>query len=109
MAKPKDRIYVEHILEAIALIEGFVAGKTLDDFERNPMLNSAVIRQLEVIGEAAKRLSEDFKSERNHLPWRRITGMRDFLIHEYLEIDLEIVWRTAMEDIEELKLALQAI
>jgi uncharacterized protein with HEPN domain len=109
MAKPKDRIYVEHILEAIALIEGFVAGKTLDDFQRVPMLNSAVIRQLEIIGEAAKRLSEDFKSERTHLPWRRITGMRDFLIHDYLEIDLEIVWRTATEDIEELKLALQAI
>ena len=73
------------------------------------MLNSAVIRQLEIIGEAAKRLSEDFKSERNHLPWRRITGIRDFLIHDYLEIDLEIVWRTATEDIEELKLSFRTI
>src|SRR5437667_387503 len=106
MVKPSDQIYIDHILEAIALIEGFVAGKTLEEFQRDPMLNSAVIRQLEIIGEAAKRLSEELKDELERLPWRRITGMRDFLIHDYMAVDLEIVWQAASEDIKELKRAL---
>ena len=82
MAKPKDQIYIDHILESIILVEQFISGKDLSEFKSNPMLNSAVTRQLEIIGEAAKRLSEEFKEEFSRLNWRRITGMRDFLIHE---------------------------
>ena len=107
MVKARDQIYIDHVLEAIGLIEGFVAGKTLADFQQNTMLNSAVIRQLEIIGEAAKRLSEQLKNELGYLPWRRITGMRDFLIHDYIDVDLEIVWKAATEEIRELKRALE--
>ncbi len=106
MANPKDQTYIDHILGAIALIEKFIDGRTLAGFQEDPMLNSAVTRQLEIIGEAAKRLSQELKDKSGHLPWRRITGMRDFLIHDYIDVDLEIVWKTATEDIKELKLAL---
>jgi uncharacterized protein with HEPN domain len=107
MATAKDKIYIEHIFEAIQLIEDFIAGKTLTEFEADPMLHSAVTRQIEIIGEAAKRLSEEYKDTLGHLPWRRITGMRDFLIHDYIDVDLEIVWKAATEDIKELKRALE--
>jgi uncharacterized protein with HEPN domain len=106
MDKVGDQIYVEHILGAIGFIEQFVAGKTLEDFQHDFMLQAAVIRQLEIIGEAAKRLSEELKGRLGHVPWRRIASMRDFLIHDYLDVDLEIVWKAAIEDIVELKRAL---
>lgn len=106
MAKPRDQIYIEHILKAIGLIEKFVAGKTEVDFQHDPMLSSAVIRQLEIIGEAAKRLSPELKDKLGSLPWRRITDMRNFLIHDYIDVDLEIVWKAVTEDIKELKQAI---
>jgi len=103
MDNPKDRIYIDHILEAIGLIEGFIAGKSLEEFREDPLLYSAVTRQIEVIGEAAKRLSEEIKTKFSALPWRRISGMRDVLIHDYMDVDLEILWKAATEDIRELK------
>jgi uncharacterized protein with HEPN domain len=107
MANSKDKIYINHILSAIGLIEQFIAGKTSGDFEADVMLQSAVVRQIEIIGEAAKRLSEEFKDQLGHLPWRRIGSMRDFLIHDYIDVDLKIVWKAATEDMQELKQALQ--
>ena len=107
MGKPSDQIYIEHILGAISLIEGFVSGKTFEAFQVDPLLSSAVTRQLEIIGEAAKRLSDEYKSELGELPWRRITGMRDFLIHDYIDVDLEIVWKAATEDVASLKQVLE--
>lgn len=109
MGKPSDKIYIDHILEAISLIERFVSEKTLQEFQADPLLYSAVTRQIEIIGEAAKRLSEECKNELGQLPWRRITGMRDFLIHDYIDIDLEIVWKAATEDILPLKHALESV
>lgn len=102
MAKPTDKIYIDHIFGAIELIKEFVTGKTLQEFQSEPMRYSAVIRQLEVIGEAAKRLSLEMKEDSSNLPWRKITGMRDFLIHDYIEVDIEMVWKAATEDVPEL-------
>ena len=107
MATDKDKIYISHILGAIGLIEEFINGKNLEDFETDSMLSSAVIRQIEIIGEAAKRLSPELKEKTDRLPWRRITGMRDFLIHDYIDVDTEIVWKAATEDVQELKRELQ--
>ena len=103
MVKSKDKIYIDHILEAIALIEQFIAGKIFKEFQDDLMLQSAVTRQLEIIGEAAKRLSEEIKDELGNLPWRKIAGMRDTLIHDYIDVDFEIVWKAATEDVQELK------
>lgn len=107
MAIPKDKIYREHILEAITFIEQFIVGKTFTEFQSDVLLQSGVMRQLEIIGEIAKRLSEEFKDEFDALPWRKIAGMRDTLIHDYLEVDLEIVWKAATEDIKELRRILE--
>ena len=107
MEMDKDKIYVSHILQAITLIESFVAGKTLEDFENDPMLNSAVARQIEIIGEASKRLSAEFKKSLGQLPWSNIAGMRDFLIHDYAKVEMSEVWNAATIDIKTLKEALQ--
>ena len=107
MVKPKDGIYVNHILSAINLIEGFTANATFEEFCDNPMMHSAVTRQLEIIGEAAKRLSIELKTELHLLPWRKITGTRDVLIHDYIDVDLEIIWKAATEDVQTLRQALK--
>ncbi len=106
MDKDSDRIYVEHILQAIAGIESFTHGLRFDQFAQDLKTQLAVTRELEIIGEASKRLSEAFKNDHNLIPWKKITGMRDFLIHDYLDIDLEIVWKAVTEDIAGLKHAL---
>lgn len=107
MVKPRDQIYISHILEAVRLIKEFVAGKTLQEFQSEPMRSSAVVRQFEIIGEAAKRLSLEMKEDSNSLPWPKITGMRDFLIHDYIEVDNEIVWKAATQDVPELEKELE--
>ncbi len=84
-----------------------VSGLTVEAFQADPLRYSAVTRQLEIIGEAAKRLSDELKVELSQLPWRRITGMRDFLIHDYIDVDTEIVWKAATEDVKELERVLR--
>lgn len=98
----RDSIYKKHILDAISAIEEYVKDKTLDDFKKDRLLQDGVYRKLEVVGEASKRLSEEFKNKVD-LPWKKITGTRDKLIHDYFEVDLEAVWKTISEDLGELK------
>ena len=107
MDEQRDRIYRRHILKAIEETEAFTAGMDFDGFENDIKTQRAVTRELEIIGEAAKRLSVEFKNKHESIPWRRIAGMRDFLIHDYMEVDLKEVWKAATEDIKELKRALE--
>lgn len=104
----RDNIYKRHILDAITAIEEYVQNKTFDDFANDRLLQDGVVRKLEVIGEASKRLSEEFKNRVN-LPWKKITGTRDKLIHDYFEVDLEAVWKTTTEDLLEVKNKLMAL
>jgi len=108
MDKARDRIYSKHILEAIQGIETFTAGMAFSDFEKDIKTQLAVTRELEIIGEAAKRLSEEFKEKQRQIPRRKVAGMRDFLIHEYMKVDVKEVWKAATEDIKELKAAMEA-
>lgn len=98
----KDSIYKQHILDAISAIEEYIKDKTFNDFTNDRLLQDGVVRKLEIIGEASKRLSEEFKKEVN-LPWKKIAGTRDKLIHDYFKVDLEAVWKTISEDLKELK------
>jgi uncharacterized protein with HEPN domain len=72
-------------------------------FSEDFLTQDAVIRQLEIIGEATKRISKEFRSENPHIPWSDMAGMRDILIHDYIDVDVDIVWKTASESIPELK------
>ena len=86
-----DKFYLQHILEAIEKIETYTAaGKK--SFMKTAMVQDAVIRNLEIIGEATKQLSEGFKKRNADIPWRNVSGLRDILIHHYMGVDLEKVW-----------------
>lgn len=99
----KDKIYAQHILDAIAAIEKFIADKDYKSFSGDQLLQDGIIRELEIIGEASKSLSEEFKNLISNLPWKDIAGMRDKLIHSYFSVDLDAVWKAATRDIKELK------
>jgi len=98
-----NRSYIEHILQAIDRIYKYTQGISRDDFDRNEMLQDAVIRNIEIIGEAAKNISNSFKKTYPEIPWREMSGMRDKLIHDYIGTDLEVVWKTIEIDLPELK------
>ena len=98
----RDDATLLDILRAARLASQFVAGLTQDAFERDLRTQSAVLHQLMVLGEAVKRLSEEFRTAHATVPWSLIAGMRDKLIHAYDEVDLVEVWRTLRQDLPEL-------
>jgi uncharacterized protein with HEPN domain len=99
----RDRAYLKHILEAISNIEKFIEGLTKEDFLENVEKQYAVVRGLEIIGEATKNLSRELKAKHREIPWRDIAGMRNKLIHKYFGIDLELVWVTIKNKLPEFK------
>jgi len=104
-----DLAYIEHLLLSISKIEAFTSGLKRSDFEQNEMVQDAVIRNIEIIGEVSKRVSADFKTTYFDIPWREMAGMRDKLIHDYLGVDLDVVWKTIKTDIPLLAVLLKKI
>lgn len=92
-------LFLKDILEACRHIEAFVQGMTLADFCEDEKTKSAVIRKLEIIGEAAKQIPASIKRQNPQVPWKVMTGMRNRLIHGYFGIELKIVWGTVQKDI----------
>ena len=107
--KKDDSIFLKHMLDAINLIEEYLRDKDYDEFKNNRMLQDAVIREIEIIGEATKNLSMEFRNKHPNIPWRQIAGMRNKLIHGYFGVDVDAVWDTVMKDIPSLKEKLQKI
>ena len=103
------RLRVEDILEAIAKIEQYVSGLSFGQFAADPKTIDAVVRNLEVIGEAVRHLSSDLDSLPAGVPWIDIAGMRNILIHEYFGVDLKIIWQTVIDDLPELRSQLRRV
>jgi uncharacterized protein with HEPN domain len=91
--------YLEDILDAITKSQLFVRGMAKEKFFQDDKTAFAVIRALEIIGEAAKKIPEDTRCKYPDLPWREMAGMRDKLIHDYIGVNLEVVWKTVFEDL----------
>lgn len=107
--KNEDTAYLKHILDAVSRIEEYILDLEYDNFMVNNLIQDGVIRQLEIIGEATKRLSKEFKDRYPEIPWKDIAGMRDKLIHGYFGVDLDAVWDTAKKDIPGLKGKIEGI
>jgi uncharacterized protein with HEPN domain len=90
---PRDfRLYLEDVIEAIAKIRRYTVGLSFHQFGEDEKAVDAVVRNLEVIGEAVKKIPEDMRQKHAGIDWRKIAGLRDILIHEYFGIDVEIIW-----------------
>ena len=104
-----DRIYIEHILQSIKKIQSYISGKDQETFSNDSITQDAVVRQLEIIGEATKRISKELRNKNSEVPWDDMAGMRDVLIHDYIDVDLNIVWKTASQSIPGLKALLNKL
>lgn len=104
-----DAAFLKDILIAARLVQRFVAGITLEDFESDIMRESAVARQLEIIGEATKNVSAEFRVAHPEIPWRKMAGMRDLLIHAYRKVDPAAVWQAATGAVPALISALEPL
>ena len=103
-----DELFLRHIVDALTRIETYTAvGR--DEFMAAPHWQDAVIRQLEIVGEATKRLSEGLRAAHPDIPWRRIAGLRDVLIHRYMSVDLDAVWTVTQADAPWIKQRLLSI
>ncbi len=109
MRKRDYRDYIQDILDSINEMENFIEGMNFEEFARDKKTINAVVRSIEVIGEAAKKIPKTLRDKYPDIPWKKMSGMRDKLIHEYFGIDIEILWKVARDEIPPLKPSIQNI
>jgi len=99
----KDSVFIEHIWESINKIERYITDVDKEKFVSSSAIQDMIFRRLEIIGEAVKNLSEDFIIYNSEIEWKKISGLRDILIHNYFGIDLDLTWNVIKKDIPDLK------
>ncbi|WP_297510441.1 DUF86 domain-containing protein [Flavobacterium sp.] len=104
-----DKVRLLHVLDAITEIENYLQDTDLAHFVKNSMMFNATLRQLEIIGEACNRLSQNLLLNHPEIPWARIIGLRNLVIHEYFGIDDFTIWNVIKINLPELKVNVQAI
>lgn len=104
----EDETYLQHIIDAITKVEKYTADGR-DAFMADDKTQDAVVRNLEIIGEATKRLSDDLRSQRPEIPWKQAAGLRDVLSHDYMSIDLTIVWNVIDSSLPALREAVREL
>lgn len=97
-----DLFYLTHIRDSLLEAREFVRDEGYESFRENRMAQNAVMRSFEVVGEAARRVSAEFREAHPEVPWRLMSDFRNKLIHDYFALDLEIIWKTAIEDAPDL-------
>src|SRR3989344_7762100 len=103
------KLYLQDIKDCIKQIESYLQGISEQDFSKNIMLQDAVIRRLEIIGEASSNVPRSLKEKNNHVPWFKMINYRNFIAHSYFEASLSRVWVTATKEIKEIKEAMNNI
>jgi uncharacterized protein with HEPN domain len=107
--KRDDSVYLNHILDSIYQIQEYTEGLNKKEFLAKRLVQDGTIRQIEIIGEATKNVSEPLKERYSHIPWKEVAGMRDKLIHNYFGVDIDAVWDVVKKDIPVLKVEILTI
>ena len=105
----RDSIRLRHMLDAAKEALSFTSGKSRTDLESNRMLVLSLVKDIEIIGEAASQVSEEFKASYPQIPWQEIIGMRNRLIHVYFDVDLDVLWSTVTKNLPQLVAELENI
>jgi len=103
MTRKDPALFLEDILEAMNKIEKYTEDKDIEEFRADSMAVDAVLRNLEVIGEASTNIPSEFREKNPDIPWKRMIGLRNIVIHEYFGVDLNIIWRIVTKDLPETK------
>lgn len=97
--RPEDRVRILHMRDACQSALRFVVGRSRRDLDQDEMLLFALVRAVEIVGEAAAKVSTETQSASPQLPWREVVGIRNRLVHAYFDIDRDILWNTAQQDV----------
>jgi len=103
------KAYLSHIFESIISIENYTEDMSFEEFEKDKKTIDAVIRNLEIIGEASSKLSKEFRERYPEVPWKSIIGLRNILIHDYLGVDIVAVWGNIKQELPSLKEQIKSI
>jgi len=100
MTSKRDfKIYLEDIAESAELIENYITDISEEEFNKDSEKQDAILHRIQIIGEAAKHIPDEYRAKWNEIPWKEIAGMRDIIVHEYFGITLAMIWKVAIQDI----------
>mgnify|MGYP001390941024 CR=1 FL=1 len=109
MNNTDNTVFLKHILDCIAKIERYLQGYDFEKFQHDELVGDAVVRNVEIIGEASNNLTRDFRSKNPNIEWRKIINTRNPIIHGYATVDLEIIWNITQSDLGILKIEIEKV